>query len=181
MEPINTLFNGNYYRSRLEAKWAVFFDYARIKYLYEQEGFKSDEGECYLPDFYLPDVYLRKSKGVYVEIKPGFYEAADIPASKWFTDNLVLFRDLPIKNIWGNWHEEGGYQLCIRGEGWWDLNMYLWICEGCGTAKIDFADENNDCCPKCSYDINAYGNKCDIERLKRAAKVASMQRFEHLL
>lgn len=54
VKPIETLYNGYRFRSRLEARWAVFFDEAGIKYQYETQGFTDGE-EKYLPDFYLPD------------------------------------------------------------------------------------------------------------------------------
>ena len=63
IKPIETIYNGYRFRSRLEARWAVFFDAAGIKYEYEPEGFDLD-GEYYLPDFYLPQFSL------FVEIKP---------------------------------------------------------------------------------------------------------------
>jgi hypothetical protein len=70
IKPIDTLYNGNFFRSRLEARWSVFFDIIGVKYQYEPEGFKNNlTGECYLPDFFLPDTYMRGTrKGVYVEI-----------------------------------------------------------------------------------------------------------------
>lgn len=63
-KPKETIYNGYRFRSRLEARWAVFFDEARIRYMYEPEGFDLINGESYLPDFYLIDFEL------YVEIKP---------------------------------------------------------------------------------------------------------------
>lgn len=60
---IETEYNGHKFRSRLEARWAVFFDAVGIKYQYEPDGFEYD-GDKYLPDFYLPDFEM------YVEVKP---------------------------------------------------------------------------------------------------------------
>ena len=59
IKPIETVYNGYRFRSRLEARWAVFFDAAGIEYEYEPDGFIGIYGEPYLPDFYLPqfDVY----------------------------------------------------------------------------------------------------------------------------
>ena len=51
---IETVYNGYKFRSRLEAKWAVFFDAVGIKYQYEIEGYEMDDIR-YLPDFYLPE------------------------------------------------------------------------------------------------------------------------------
>lgn len=63
IKPIETSYNGYRFRSRLEARWAVFFDAAGIKYEYEPEGFKRQNGMCYLPDFYFPEEHM------YVEVK----------------------------------------------------------------------------------------------------------------
>ena len=55
--PIETKYNGYKFRSRLEARWAVFFDEMDIKFQYEPEGFKLASG-WYLPDFWLPQVEM---------------------------------------------------------------------------------------------------------------------------
>ena len=52
---IQTEYNGYLFRSRLEARWAVFFDAMGIEYEYEPEGIVLSDGTQYLPDFYLPD------------------------------------------------------------------------------------------------------------------------------
>lgn len=62
--PIETVYNGYRFRSRLEARWAVFFSEIRMRFEYEPNGYEISPGEWYLPDFYLPDLQ------VYVEIKP---------------------------------------------------------------------------------------------------------------
>ena len=59
---IETLYDGCRFRSRLEARWAVFFNKAGIKYEYEKEGYDLD-GVWYLPDFWLPE------QKCFVEIK----------------------------------------------------------------------------------------------------------------
>ena len=51
IKPIETYYNGYRFRSRLEARWAVFFDALGVKYEYEPEGFKLPSGRMYLPDF----------------------------------------------------------------------------------------------------------------------------------
>lgn len=80
IKPIETVYKGYKFRSRLEARWAVFFDSIGIKYLYEHEGYSFDDpddieldenGELardprqiqYLPDFYLPEL------NIHVEVK----------------------------------------------------------------------------------------------------------------
>ena len=64
LRPIDTEYKGYRFRSRLEARWAVFFDAMEVQYEYEPEGFQVGGSEAYLPDFYLPDLRT------YVEIKP---------------------------------------------------------------------------------------------------------------
>lgn len=59
---IETVYNGYRFRSRLEARWATFFDTLGIKYEYEKEGFDL-EGTWYLPDFWLSE------RNIWVEIK----------------------------------------------------------------------------------------------------------------
>lgn len=63
IKAIETYYNGYKFRSRLEARWAVFFDALGIKYQYETEGYSIDGEMAYLPDFYLPDF------SSYVEVK----------------------------------------------------------------------------------------------------------------
>jgi hypothetical protein len=53
--PIETVFDGHRFRSRTEARWAVFFHYIGWKYEYEKKGFNLD-GLNYLPNFWLPEI-----------------------------------------------------------------------------------------------------------------------------
>ena len=53
IKPIETIYHSCRFRSRLEARWAVFFDSLGIKWEYEKEGYDIG-GMRYLPDFYLP-------------------------------------------------------------------------------------------------------------------------------
>lgn len=54
LKAIETQYKGYRFRSRLEARWAVFFDQMLIKWEYEKEGFDLGDGVFYLPDFWLP-------------------------------------------------------------------------------------------------------------------------------
>ena len=66
IKPIITKYKGIDFRSRMEARTAVFLDALGIKWEYEKEGYKLDnsvtgdiEGQpksiYYLPDFYIPE------------------------------------------------------------------------------------------------------------------------------
>lgn len=50
IQPIETHAYGCAFRSRLEARWAVFWTTAKISWTYETEGFETPHGR-YLPDF----------------------------------------------------------------------------------------------------------------------------------
>lgn len=63
IKAIQTKYKGYKFRSRLEARWAVFFDALGIEWDYEPEGFELPDGTRYLPDFWL------KRERVWVEIK----------------------------------------------------------------------------------------------------------------
>lgn len=65
IKAIETVYNGYRFRSRLEARWAVFFDALKIEYEYEKEGYYLPvAGARYLPDFWLPQVNM------WAEVKP---------------------------------------------------------------------------------------------------------------
>jgi hypothetical protein len=63
LQPIPTKYKGHTFRSRLEAKWAMFFTLLGARWQYEPEGFDLG-GVWYLPDFAI-DGYR------WFEIKPG--------------------------------------------------------------------------------------------------------------
>jgi hypothetical protein len=78
IQPIQTWYRGCKFRSRLEARWAVFLDALRVRWTYELQGFNLD-GRPYLPDFWVsirPEFqrsYPQGSppeRGFWVEIKP---------------------------------------------------------------------------------------------------------------
>ena len=80
IKPIETHYKGYRFRSRLEARWAVFFETLRTKWIYEPEGFELGNGIRYLPDFFLPEIL----GGVYAEVKPdgGDFSKATISAKE---------------------------------------------------------------------------------------------------
>ena len=58
LKAIETHYNGYHFRSRTEARWAVYFDTLKIKYEYEKEGYDLGKLGWYLPDFWLPQVSM---------------------------------------------------------------------------------------------------------------------------
>jgi len=51
MKAIDTVYKGYRFRSRLEARWAVYLDAIGWEWDYEPEGFEFEDGTRYLPDF----------------------------------------------------------------------------------------------------------------------------------
>lgn len=103
IKPIETYYNGYRFRSRLEARWAVFFDEVGIEYEYEMEGYTFNKNVYYLPDFYLP------SLKTFVEIKPhGSCEIA-------FKDGKYVptFSDVDEKKILSAMHEMPNGKTCF--------------------------------------------------------------------
>lgn len=62
-------YNGYNFRSKLEARWAYFFDQLEISWFYEKYFFTMPNGNGYLPDFYLPEF------GWFVEVKGDLHPA----------------------------------------------------------------------------------------------------------
>ena len=69
MKPIETEYKGYRFRSRLEARWAIFFDACGVDWEYEPEGYDLGDGLYYLPDFLLHGVDGRDGGDLYVEVK----------------------------------------------------------------------------------------------------------------
>ena len=83
IKAVKTAYNGYLFRSRLEARWAVFFDELKIKYRYEPE--MAEVGNVivqnYIPDFHLEGIDL------YVEVKGNHPTENEIrKAAGWAND-----------------------------------------------------------------------------------------------
>ena len=112
MQAIETQYKGYRFRSRLEARWAVFLDALGIDWQYEPEGFELSDGTRYLPDFYLP----KFNGGLWVEVKP--------ENDAW--DKAKSFANEPGRAVWLAYGEPGTntYEV-ISGGGEHD---HMWGC-----------------------------------------------------
>ena len=176
--PINTEYLGFRFRSRLEARVAVFLHSARIEFEYEIEGFRLPSGP-YLPDFWLPGMSLRggESNGCWLEVKP-----ADIESNHPLLQELgeasgkpaILCCGLPnsYRTICDPRTKCSDNMFQIYP--WWDNCMQFVKCYSCGAVKIEFMESNYMHCHKC-------GEKADDEHpdLVAAMMAASKARFEH--
>ena len=68
-KPIETSYKGYRFRSRLEARWAVFFENIGAEWEYEPQGFDLGDGMLYLPDFRVR--WPGEERFHWVEVKPG--------------------------------------------------------------------------------------------------------------
>lgn len=112
MEAIGTIYKGVRFRSRLEARWAVFFDECGIVWEYEPETFKLNNGILYCPDFYI------KEMDTYVEIKPTKkLNEIELKKLELFEFTIVLVIGFPLENEW---------KLFMQDNNGFDWLVYPW-------------------------------------------------------
>lgn len=162
IKPIETVYNGYKFRSRLEARWAVFFDTLGVEYWYEPEGYDLGNGVYYLPDFWLP------KQNKWLEVKPNH-----MVADRW---EIFKREDMHIANKCGKLANITGKQVYlltgqpedpmkidINGS----MHPYLAFFDG-GSKSNSEAPEwgANDSqmwcvCPKCSAIDLCYAGRSD--------------------
>lgn len=203
IKAIETEYDGHLFRSRLEARWAVFFHNFGIKYIYEFEGFKTDIGDgeysYYLPDFYLPEY------DKYVEVK-GYDEALKKDSEKVaysidycstpVSNGLVIVGDIPNpgKIVWGNipmftylyWHKgivrehaafiDHGFKKAVFGNESILNAMYSYTKDYSSDNKIP--DGSTTVCEWTREGLRSFGEDY-LDKLKEAYRIAKQARFEH--
>lgn len=157
IKPIQTEFNGYRFRSRLEARWAVFFKTMNIKYIYEHEGFDLGQAGWYLPDFYLPEYDYQ------VEIKP----TDDVPS-----DEIEKVRSLAKERTDGSVYilhgvpglpdgYDGEYYATALFQTGEDYPYFWCECPECGSVDLQFDGRSAR---------NTHKPSCEIKRLHRLGK-----------
>lgn len=179
---IETEFDGYLFRSRLEARWAMFFKTLSIPYRYEPEGYEMD-GVRYLPDFWMPTL------DSWVEIKgesPTDQEdkkarlLADGTSKKvyvfWGDIGLPSDEEMP-ESAWCYFPDTGD-------GGGWDCSYYWCECHQCGALGIEFNGRSDRLkCKRAGCAYSGHGDKgynYDSPRLIRAYRAARQARFEFL-
>lgn len=150
IQPIETTYNGVTFRSRLEARWAMTFDILGVRWFYEHEGYQTSTG-FYVPDFWLPDTYLRHKykKGVLFEVKPAGYgythkkleEVAHSLKVGGILANGFEWEFDPYGYL-GKWIET--YEVEPGG----DDSMVLYKCK-CGCSTFEYQGSGNYECSLC--------------------------------
>ena len=167
---IETRYDGYRFRSRIEAKWAVFFKNLGIPYEYEKEGFDLGEAGWYIPDFWMP---VQKC---WVEIKgrtPSPVETRKAAALASGTGARVFLFVGDIPYPYPNTAEEGA--SLYDPEGYED-NPYFWcVCNSCGAFGIQF-DGRGD--RVCRHDEDDRGHSPGARILQRAYAAARDSRHE---
>ena len=130
IKAIETQYRGYRFRSRLEARWAVFFDALHIKWEYEPEGYEIN-GYKYLPDFHLTEL------GFWIEIKPTDPDKKAITKIETLEEELKV----PCFLFYGQFKlpYDDDYPWAVpaySGKMDWP---YLWCeCQDCGAMGIEF-------------------------------------------
>jgi hypothetical protein len=194
---IPTRYKGYRFRSRSEARFAVFLDTLGVKWEYEKEGYDLGKHGYYLPDFWLPDVSLRSKKdGIFVEIKGNVptekEQSKCLALAKMTGCDVVLFVGLPSTQHGVSDYEStdnlSGYQF--GSDGSWDINMSLFQCTNCGHIKVEYWEGNYEICPRCNNGCNDKSCLKDdykivggcyetTDKLMKAYSAARSARFEH--
>ena len=149
IKPIETVYNGYRFRSRSEARWAVFFDTLGIEYIYEPEGFTFPDGTNYLPDFYLPKMNtFFEVKGIMSDKDAHKIEQLRAHSGKFVT---VGYGDMTFEaDSWGGEDENGKpitepdskdmswLALCTECQQYYFMgSMFSWQCRCCGAYDGD--------------------------------------------
>lgn len=174
LKPIETRYRGYRFRSRLEAKWAVFYDALHLNWIYEMEGFDLGGGLNYLPDFFFPDLKI------WIEIKaerptPIESEKADRLARAAGQSVYIFFGDIP--------HVSGLLETVFENawvfypNGAWDVSQHWCECSICGKLGIEFMGRGEHICgAQCG---GAQWHTDSTPRFRAAYEKARSTRFEH--
>jgi hypothetical protein len=171
---IETRYAGCRFRSRLEARWAVFFDAMNITWEYEKEGYELRSGR-YLPDFWLPNVPTRRyGDGTWVEIKPSNPSPLEqqLLAELCGADEELHEHGVASGIILvGQPGNSGDSHLQIGP--WPDNFMVFMQCQKCLCVKFEFMEGSYMICPRCDSPASHESPKI-VAALERATSA----RFE---
>jgi len=141
MKAIETKYKGYRFRSRTEAKWAVFFDNLNFRWEYEPEGFKLSTGAWYLPDFkfVLPNDVVWFAEVKYAEHEQ--FEGEVIEKCRALAVDtgmkVILLNGLPEPRIY-NAMEPNFAKNTFQGVFFQDYEPYIQIADKYWFARTEF-------------------------------------------
>lgn len=183
---IQTRYHGYHFRSRLEARWAVFFETMAVQWTYEPEGFELPSGRRYLPDFHIAGVG-------WIEIKPKLDNWDGMPwlregslEEEFFTPTMLTATSHgpfpPGGCIVGEPGHviDGDQRSSYAGAVWGDTCYYFCECPACGALGFQFSGNSarNSHRPACGAFEPGGGNpNPNSPRLQGAYDAARSARF----
>ncbi len=168
LKAIETVYNGYKFRSRLEARWAVFFDTLGIKYGYEYEGYDLD-GLWYLPDFWL------HKDGCFIEIKPSELTKQEVCKA----EQLTIKSQRPCFVFTGSVGlGEHTIAACMPSIGWFIYDK-LAVCTLCNSLWLVASYTDQFTHPYDCAHLEASQPVFNHPRLIAAYTAARSARFEH--
>lgn len=172
IQPIPTTYRGVRFRSRLEARWAVFYDALGLEWHYEHEGYQLPSG-WYLPDFWLP------SLGVWIEIKPtdpghgAELQLCEELAAGTHKSVLLFFGEVNPPN-----DEPYSSAYWIGGPDCTDMDYHWCVCLRCGKLGVQYQGRGNRICrEKCHAKYDDKGYSAHHPRILAAYEAARVARF----
>lgn len=170
LKAIDTIYDGHRFRSRAEARWAVFFKSFGVAYQYEPQGYRVN-GEPYLPDFFLPELNL------WLEVKgtePTERERNLLKSLAIETGKSAVLAVGPPKGEPSLMYFDPSIELEGFGEAAWYFaqdrreDTILWLySDDYGWSCLHRGDEASDKCPSLA------------PRIAQAYQAAQQARFEH--
>ena len=131
---LKTLYNGIVFRSRLEARWAVFFDSLGIRYKYEPARL-AVVPHGYTPDFLLP-LQDRFDRVLWIEVKPSDYELSDVDKP-----DALACPSVPVAFIHEPFVPTDNFDACVHSiyfGGACDYDHAFCQCSRCGKIGFEF-------------------------------------------
>ncbi len=177
MKILPSEFEGVLYRSRMEARWAVFMRACGVPFEYEIEGFDCGNGLLYLPDFFLP------FQDAFMEVKSPVAGPAEWEKIRSLSQRIqkpfFVFVQNPFAPTWSEWYDNESSATAVYPGGGEDFH-YIWCeCPKCGRCGIAF-DGRSDRLP-CTCKKSEHGDKgYNFETPKILnAYAASTRRFDN--
>lgn len=147
MKAIETVYRGTLFRSRLEARWAEFFDHIGVVWQYEPEGYTHGDIR-YLPDFWLALVRSRGAGGgVFFEVKASSPTEGERHKARMLAQGsarpVIIATRSPDPRDVESLDEYIWLDRCEQV----DTGLQFARCDNCGQCDIGFYASDEPACP----------------------------------